>query len=95
MENVVLSSHVIKNSRVLNEENCRINCFLEANCVSYNYGSAEDELNVCELSDKNHLQVPADDFEARQGFIYRPVTPVRKLKLLCQIEVNTSETCLV
>ncbi|XP_020614084.1 protein kinase C-binding protein NELL2-like [Orbicella faveolata] len=72
---MVLSSHVTKSMRVLNEENCEINCYLEANCVSYNYGPAEDELYLCELSDKNHLQVPSDELEARRGFIYRPVTP--------------------
>ena len=51
--------------------------------MSYNYGPAEDELNLCELSDKNHLQVPSDELEERQGFIYRPVTPVSKLKQRC------------
>jgi len=74
MKDIVLNSHVIKSSRVLSEENCEINCYLEANCVSYNYGPAEDDLHLCELSDKNHLQVSSDDLEGRQGFIYRPVT---------------------
>lgn len=81
---MVLSSHVTKSMRVLNEENCEINCYLEANCVSYNYGPAEDELYLCELSDKNHLQVPSDELEARRGFIYRPVTPVSRLKQRCE-----------
>ena len=81
---MVLISHVIKSKRVLNEENCQIYCYLEANCVSYNYGPAEAELYLCELSDKNHLQVSSDELEERHGFIYRPVTPISKLKQRCQ-----------
>ena len=77
---MVLSSHVIKSKLVLNEEICKINCYLEANCVSYNYGPEEDELYLCELSEKNHLQVLSDELEARHGFIYRPVSPVSRLK---------------
>ena len=84
----VLSSHVIKSKRVLNEGNCQIYCYLEANCVSYNYGPAEDELYLCELSDKNHLQIPSVELEARHGFIYRPVTPVSKLKKWCPRSIN-------
>ena len=82
-ENTVLISHVIKSKWVLKEENCQIYCYLEANCVSYNYGPAEDELYLCELSDKNHLQVPSDELEERHGFLYRPVAPVSKLKQRC------------
>ena len=52
--------------------------------MSYNYGPAEAELYLCELSDKNHLQVSSDELEERHGFIYRPVTPVSKLKQRCQ-----------
>ena len=76
---MVLISHVFESKRVLTEDNCKIYCYLEASCVSYNYGPAEDELYLCELNDKNHLQVPSDELEARHGFIYRPVTPVSKL----------------
>ena len=77
---MVLISHVIKSEWVLKEKNCQIYCYLEANCVSYNYGPAEAELYLCELSDKNHLQVSSDQLEERQGFMYRPITPVSKLK---------------
>ena len=52
--------------------------------MSYNYGPAEAELYLCELSDKNHLQVSSDELKERHGFIYRPVTPVSKLKQRCQ-----------
>ena len=52
--------------------------------MSYNYGPAEDELYLCEVSDKSHLQVSSDELEERHGFIYRPVTPVSKLKQRCQ-----------
>ena len=45
--------------------------------------TTEDELYLCELSDKNHLQVSSDELEERHGFIYKPVTPVSKLKQRC------------
>ena len=94
IENVLLISHVIKSERVLEEENCQIYCYLEANCVSYNYGPAEDELYLCELSDMNHLQVSSDELEERQGFIYRPVNPVSKLKQRCPRSIY-HKTCFV
>ena len=77
---MVLSSHVIKSERVLNVGKCEINCYLEPNCASYNYGPEENGLYLCELSDKNHLQVPSNELEARHGFTYRPVIPVSRLK---------------
>lgn len=77
---MALTKHVIKSDRVFDEEICRINCYVEPNCASYNYGPVDNELYLCELNDKNHLQVPSDELEARDGFIYRLVFPVSKLK---------------
>ena len=56
MENMALNNHVISTSHVPNEEMCRINCYMEPNCVSYNYGPLNHGFFLCELSDKIHLQ---------------------------------------
>ena len=78
MENKALINHVIKSDRVGNEHMCRIKCYMEPNCVSYNYGPLNDESFLCELNDKSHLQVSSNELDARGGFIYRPIFKVSK-----------------
>ena len=41
--------------------------------MSYNYGPLEDGFFLCEINDKHHLQVPLNEFLARDGFIFRPI----------------------
>lgn len=78
VENKVLRNHIIKSSQVTNEEICKINCYLEPSCVSYNYGPHNDGLFRCELSDKIHLQASTNELETRSGFIYRQILTVSK-----------------
>ena len=77
-ENKVLRNHIIKSRKVTNEEICKINCYLEPNCVSYNYGPDNDGLFWCELSDKIHSQASLNELETRHEFIYRPILKVSK-----------------
>lgn len=73
MENMVLTNHVIRSDRVTDQEICKLKCYLEPKCVSYNYGPLMDGSLLCELNDRNHVQVPSDEFKAKDGFIYSPI----------------------
>ena len=76
MENKALSNHVIKSDHVVNEEMCKINCYLEPNCVSYNYGPVNDGLFLCELNNMSHLQASSNELKDKEGFIYGPLYKV-------------------
>ena len=70
------NGHVIRLYHVQNEPNCRVKCFLEPDCVAYNFGKNNEGNLQCELCDKNHLQVPSNDVMVTPGFIFRPVAKV-------------------
>jgi len=76
---MALNNHVISSFHVPNEEMCRINCYMEPNCVSYNYGPLNDGAFLCELSDKIHLQTQSNELEARSGFTYSPIFKVSRI----------------
>ena len=86
-ENKALSNHVIISHHVVNEEMCRINCYLEPNCVSYNYGPENDGLFLCELNDMCHLQALSNELKDKDGFLYSPIYKVDRT--LNQWQCNT------
>ncbi|XP_015772540.1 PREDICTED: EGF-like repeat and discoidin I-like domain-containing protein 3 isoform X4 [Acropora digitifera] len=65
--------HVIRVYHVQNEPNCKVKCFLEPDCVAYNYGNKSEGNLQCELCNKSHLQVPSNHVMVTPGFIFRPV----------------------
>lgn len=73
IHNMILTNHVVQSHRVANQEICKIHCYLETKCVSYNYGRLHDGSFLCEINDKHHLQVPSNEFMARDGFIFSPI----------------------
>ena len=70
--NKALSNYVIQQKQVLDEDMCKVRCFLEPECVSFNFGQQNDGSPLCELNNRSHAQVP-DAMQTRIGFIYRPV----------------------
>lgn len=76
MENKALRNHVIKRSQDIDIDGCELQCYLEPNCVSYNYGQS-----LCELNDITHLQAPSNDMEVQDGSIYRAVFRVSLILL--------------
>ena len=79
LENMALNNHVIRKDLVMNEDLCQLNCYLEPNCVSYNYGpyASGDGAFVCELSDRSHQGVSSSDLRTRDGFTYNTITVSR------------------
>ena len=51
------------------EEVCKIRCFIEAKCESYNFGPKEGGGHVCELSDSDAIRDPLD-LVTKRGFLY-------------------------
>ena len=45
-----LPDHVIRTEKVDNEGSCRVQCYLEPNCVSINVGPADEGRHTCELN---------------------------------------------
>ena len=77
--------HVIRVYHVQNEPSCRVKCFLEPDCVAYNYGKNNEGNLQCELCNKSHLQVPSNNVMVTPGFIFRPVAEVFLLVLFSSI----------
>ena len=71
MKNKALRNHVIKSFQEIEEGICELQCYLEPNCVSYNYGPS-----LCELNDMTHLEAQSSDMEERDGCIYRLISHV-------------------
>ena len=82
--------HVIRVYIVQNEQNCREKCFLEPNCVAYNYGKNNEGNLQCELCNKNHLQVPSNHVMVTPGFIFCPVSKVSCVFLFPQYLLTIS-----
>ena len=68
-----LQNHLIRSVQVPDKNMCEVRCYEEPNCVSYNYDTAANATPLCELNDRNHLQVSGDDFVLKQGYIYRQI----------------------
>ena len=66
-----LVNHVINSFDIMNEEFCGALCFMEPNCVSYNFMmKGENGKHKCELNNatrKEHM----DDLEENSNYIYR------------------------
>lgn len=69
--NKALIKHVIRSELVLSEDVCEIKCFLEPNCVSFNYGLLGDGAFKCELNNRTHFQVSPSYQKDREEFFYR------------------------
>lgn len=65
-----LIGHVFKSIFVEDEENCKLNCYLENECVSYNFASSlVSNKHLCELSDSDHREHP-QDLQEENDFVY-------------------------
>ncbi|XP_066023374.1 uromodulin-like [Pocillopora verrucosa] len=65
-----LEKHVIGTIALNSEHSCRVQCYLENACVSYNFGKRVTGDEVCELKNSTDIQHP-DDLKPRVNFIYR------------------------
>ena len=65
-----LIGHVFKSIFVEDEENCKLSCYLENDCVSYNFASRlVSNKHLWELSDSDHREHP-QDLQEENDFVY-------------------------
>ena len=66
----ILVNHVIRNITLERQESCRVSCYLDNRCLSYNFGHLQDGSYICQLSDSDHIQHPNDLLKTTR-FIHR------------------------
>ena len=66
-----LQGHVFKILQLQQRDMCRVNCYLEDSCQSYNLATASEQAGgwKCELSSTEHIQHP-DSLVASPGTVY-------------------------
>ena len=69
---------MFQTTEITSPDICEINCFVEADCVSFNVGPLQDGKYWCELSNSDHIGHPEGLVYGGISTIYRPVL-VRKL----------------
>ena len=65
-----LNNHVIRTIDVMNEDFCEMQCYLEPNCVSYNFknnGEHKCDLNNATYGDNEH----SGDLAENENYVYR------------------------
>ena len=71
-EDNYLENHVIKSLMVDNKDQCKVRCYAENFCSSFNLGISETRGKLkCELSDSDHFQHP-EHLTCKEGFSYHP-----------------------
>ena len=85
-EGKALLNHVIGTPEVTSEAACKIYCFIEVKCESYNFGPKEGGGRVCELSDSDAIRNPLD-LITKQRFLYGE-TQVWKVRIYHAIQLK-------
>ena len=49
---------------------CEVNCYMEADCISYNLKPLQGGRFLCELSDSENVVHP-EDLQYKQGTVYK------------------------
>ena len=71
--NKALRGHVIRTEQVLNEGGCRLQCYLEPNCVSINVGPLKDGSHQCDLNNVTDDREFGVVLKNATGFTYNGV----------------------
>lgn len=71
--NKALQGHVIRTEQVLNEGSCRVQCYLEPNCVSINVGPFKGGSHKCELNNVTDEKKFAAALKSNTSYTYNAV----------------------
>ena len=70
-----LNNHVIRTIDVMNEDFCRLQCYMEPNCVSYNFIKKEEAngQHKCDLNNASyeHDNEHSGDLMKNENYVYR------------------------
>ena len=79
-----LENHVIRTIDVINEDICQLQCYLEPNCVSYNFNKKEEAngKHKCDLNNATyeHDNEHSGDLEKNENYVYRGAEVSMKFK---------------
>ena len=78
MPNKVLKGYVIGRERVPNEGSCRVNCYLNPDCVSINMGPLTEGELTCELSKATSGNEYSSHLEYQEDHTYLEIEVIRK-----------------
>ena len=70
IHNKSLKGHNISSRKVPNEGSCRVNCYLNPDCVSINMGPLTEGMLTCELNKATSGNVHTSALENKKGYIY-------------------------
>ena len=79
MPNKVLKGYVIGKERVPNEGSCRVNCYLNPDCVSINMGPLTEGELTCELNDASSGSEYSFHLEYQEGHSYLEIEVISKI----------------
>ena len=69
-QDFILEKHVFKIVEIETASACEVNCFVEADCVSYNLKPQQNGKLLCELSDSDHTN-NQQDLRYKKGTVYK------------------------
>ena len=70
MSDKTLNGHVIRTEKVTDEKSCRVECYLEPNCVSVNVGPNDGGYHVCELNNATDESPTLSNLLNRKNYTY-------------------------
>ncbi len=79
IEDHTLVGHVFKSMLIQDSSVCEVNCFMEGDCVSFNFKLQQDGKYLCNLSDSDHVVHPGD-LKGEQGAVFTSFK-VREIRL--------------
>ena len=68
--NKTLKDHNISSKNVPNEGSCRVNCYLNPDCVSINMGPLTEGMLSCELNNATSGNVDTSALKNKKGYTY-------------------------
>ena len=75
MDGYRLNNHVIRTTEIINEDICRLQCYLEPNCVSYNFNKKVEAngQHKCDLNNATyeHDNEHSGDLTNYETFVFR------------------------
>ena len=80
--NKSMKSHVIRSAEVPSEGSCRLMCFMEPNCVSFNLGPLEDGKHKCELNNATDENQFPNSLVNKPAFTYLAIEVMSYKRLL-------------
>ena len=91
----VLPDHVIRTEKVANEGSCRVECYLEPNCVSLNVGPADEGGHTCELNNATDESPTKSNLKERQHYVHYAIEVLRVTLHLAKNRLDNANTTLL